>query len=194
MITYTSFLSWRRKKSSLGLFFISFHFIFIITKICFKTLSYIKRIVFIYFENEWGFGKMFVSKITHINKNTLLFYGIMGKQTSACNIFLIRYAHAGIFLLLHCEIQCADLKPSLINVYKPNALVMLVELFNKVVGNLVVMWGSMTWGDMLTDRGGQSQQFLISDQWMLMVHRSLAQDGGTDIWLSLFSANKQHCK
>lgn len=54
--------------------------------------------MFIYFLNEWGFGKIFVSKITCINKNTQLFYGIIGKQTSARNIFLIRCAHVGIFL------------------------------------------------------------------------------------------------
>lgn len=77
-------------------FFFSFHFI--ITRMYFKTLSYIKLIVFIYFLNEWGFGQMFVSKITHINKNAQLFYGIIGKQTSACNFFLIRCARVGIFL------------------------------------------------------------------------------------------------
>jgi len=41
---------------------------------------------------------MFVSNVTHINKNIQSFYGIIGKQTSACNISLIRCYHVSIFL------------------------------------------------------------------------------------------------
>lgn len=146
------FLIMREKEKYFGtFFFVSFHFI--ITKKCFKTLSYIKLIVFMYFLNEWGFGEVFVSKITRINKNTRLFYRIIGKQTSACNIFLIRCTHVGI-LWLHCKLQCADSKPSSIYANNPNALVMLGELFNKVVVNITVVWGNMTWRNMLTETMG----------------------------------------